>query len=81
MKKKYSIIPNKNLVKNNGIDKFAQTTLKKNNLNTIGKNFKLKKVNLTQDIIYDVKNDLWEERNLYGSIKSLILNHVKKFFF
>ena len=80
-KKKYSIIPNKNLVINNGIDKYAQNTFKKNNLNAIGKNFKLKKINLTQHIIYDVKNDLWEERNLYGSIKSLILNHVKKFFF
>ena len=80
-KKKYSIIPNKNLVKNNGIDKYAQNTFIKNNLNAVDKNFKLKKVNLTQDIIYDVKNDFWEERNLYGSIKSLISNYVKKFFF
>lgn len=80
-KKKFSIIPNKNLVKNNGIDKYAQNTFKKNNLNALDKNFKLKKVNLTQDIIHDVKNDLWEERNLYGSTKNLILNYVKKVFF
>ena len=80
-KKKYSIIPNKNLVKNNGIDKFAQNTFKKNSLNDLEKNFKLRKVNLSQDTIYDEKNDLWEEKMLYGSIKSLISNYVKKKFF
>ena len=79
-KKKYSIIPNKNLVKNNGIDKLAQNTFKKNTLNSLEKNFKLKMISLSEEIVYDKKNDLWEEKFLYGSIKSLIFNYVKKFF-
>lgn len=80
-KKKYSIIPNKNLVKNNGIDKFAQNTFKHNALNNLKKNFKLKKISLSKNIAYDKENDLWEEKFLFGSYKSLIFNYVKKFFF
>lgn len=79
-KKKLCIIPNKNLVKNNGIDKFAQNTLKRNILNLVEKYYIPTKDNKSWNVVYDYNNDIWEEKNLFGIKKNILKNYVSKFF-
>ena len=79
-KKKLCIIPNKNLVKNNGIDKFAQNTLKRNILNLVEKYYIPTKDNKSCNVVYDYNNDIWEEKNLFGIKKNILKNYVSKFF-
>lgn len=79
-KKKFCIIPNKNLVKNNGIDKFAQNTTNNNILNTINKYYVPMEINKSNNIMHDYKNDIWEEKNLFCLKKNIIKNYVYKFF-
>ena len=79
-KKKFCIIPNKNLVGNNGIDKFAQNTTKENVLNKLDTTSMLSSDNNFLEVVHDKENDLWEEKNIFCNKKSILRNYVCRIF-